>query len=119
MKSVAATSRLLVALKRLAGCRRTGRVLGDDEGGQVTPKLLRVWIRRAEKRAKLAQTGCLHVLRHSHLTHLANAGASLLEIPEQARHSDLRVTQKYLHRAAGAARAAVDRLERKRAAESH
>lgn len=115
VKSVAGTSRLLAALKKLVGSRRTGRVLLNDGGGQVTPKLLRVWIRRAEKRAELAQTGCLHVLRHSHLTHLANAGASLLEIAEQARHSDLRVTQKYLHRAAGAARSAVDLLERKRA----
>ncbi len=116
VKSVAATSRLLAALKKLAGSKRNGRVLLNDEGEQVTPKLLRVWIRRAEKRAELAQTGCLHVLRHSHLTHLANAGASLLEIAEQARHSDLRVTQKYLHRSAGAARAAVELLERKRAA---
>jgi integrase len=116
IKSVAATARLMAALRKLVGSRRSGRVLLDDERGQVTPKMLRVWVRRAEKQAKLAQTGCLHVLRHSHLTHLADAGASLLEIASQARHSDLRVTQRYLHRSAGSARAAVDLLERKRAA---
>lgn len=115
VQAVAATARLLTAVRTLAGSRRSGRVLLDDDREQVTPKMLRVWIRRAEKRAELAQTGCLHVLRHSHLTHLANAGASLLEIAEQGRHSDLRVTQRYLHRAAGAARSAVDLLEKKRA----
>jgi site-specific recombinase XerD len=91
-------------------------VLLSDDSGQVTPKILRIWIRRAEKRAKLDETGRLHVLRHSHLTHLANAGASLLQIAEQGRHSDLRVTQRYLHRGAGAARSAVELLEAKRAA---
>lgn len=116
VKSVAATTRLLAALTELIGVRRSGRVLLTDEGGQVTPKSLRIWIRRAERQAGLVDTGRLHVLRHSHLTHLANAGASLLEIAEQGRHSDLRVTQKYLHRAAGAARTAVDLLEKKRAA---
>ncbi len=116
IKSIAATARLMAALRTLVGSRRSGRVLLDDERGQVTPKMLRVWVCRAEKRAELSQTGCVHVLRHSHHTHLANPSAPLLQIAEQDRHSDLRVTQKYLHRGAGAARAAIDLLDRKRAA---
>ena len=47
---------------------------------------------------------------------VAEAGASLLEIASQARHADLRVTQKYLHASRGSARGAIDLLERKRAA---
>lgn len=117
VKAVAATSRLIAALKKLVGNRKTGRILLSDDGAQVTPKMLRVWIRRAEKRAGLAKTsGRLHVLRHSHLTHLAEAGANLLQIASQGRHSDLRVTQRYLHKDASAALAAVDLLEKRRAA---
>lgn len=116
IKSVAATKRLLAALKKLVGDRKSGRVLLSDEGGQVTPKMLRVWMRRAEKCAGVKVRGGWHILRHSHLTHLGESGATLFQIAEQARHNDLRVTQKYLHRGAAAATAAIELLEKKRTA---
>jgi integrase len=117
VKPVATTARLLLALKKICG-ERTGRVLLTDEGGQLTPKIMKLWVIKAELAAGLPGTGRLHVLRHSHLTHLADAGASLLEIASQARHADLRITSRYLHAAGGAggaARSGVNRLEEKRA----
>lgn len=117
VKPVSATARLLKALQTLIGGRKTGRVLTTSSGDQVTPKMLKLWVIRAEEAAGLPKTGRLHVLRHSHLTHLADAGATLLEIASQARHADLRITQRYLHAREGAAAAGVRRLEQHRAAE--
>ena len=53
IRRVAGTKRLMAALKELIGERRTGRVLLTDDGGQMTPKMLRPWIGRAEKLAGL------------------------------------------------------------------
>ncbi len=114
-KPVASSARLLAALRELVGTRRRGRVLLDD-GNTVTPKMLKVWVRHAEKAAGLPDTGRIHILRHSHVTHMADAGATLTELMSQARHSDPRVTDRYLHgRGEEAARAGQDKLERLRA----
>lgn len=117
-KPVATTTRLLAALRKICAGRTTGRVLVTDDGAQVETKDLRLWIHGAERAAGLPATQRMHVLRHSHLTHLAEAGANLLEIATQARHSDLRITQRYLHAAQGSARSAVARLEQARLATS-
>lgn len=115
-KPVGATARLLAAIRRLVAGRTTGRVILTAEGEQATPKHLKIWMQKSERAAGLPVTGRMHVLRHSHLTHLAEAGASLLEIASQARHADLRITQRYLHAGQGAARSAVQRLETARLA---
>lgn len=119
IKTIAVTSRLIAAIKRLVGARRTGRVLLGDDGLQMTPKKLRVLVGRVEKAVGLEPVGRIHRLRHSALTHLARAGATLIEVAAHARHGrDLRVTSAYIERARGAERSAVTKLEAHRATAS-
>ena len=49
------------------------------------------------------------------MSHLAAANVPLNAIAGLARHSDLRVTQRYMHLAPGALRQGVDMLVRSRA----
>jgi integrase len=114
-KPVPCTPRLLAALK---ACRhlRGERLLYDDEGAPVTPKLLKLWIQRAEKQANLEQTGRFHILRHTFCSHAAVAGVPARTIQEAARHSDLGTTQRYMHLSPSALKEGIEMLARSRAA---
>ena len=102
-------------LRKACESKVGSRVLMTAGGLEITPKIVKRWIMRLEKAAGLAPTGRLHILRHSYVSHLAGANVPLIAIAALARHSDLRVTQRYMHLAPGALREGVDMLVRSRA----
>jgi integrase len=95
-KPVPTTPRLLEALKAIRHLRGP-RVLLSDEGAELTPKMIKLWVMRAEAKAGLPQTGRLHVYRHTFCSHLAMAGVPAMTIKELARHKSLAVTMRYMH----------------------
>jgi len=83
-KPIPLTSRLVDALKAVRHLRGP-RVLHPDDGGQLTPKVLKTWIMRAERKAGPAQTGRIHIARHTFASHLAMAGVPANTIKEFCR----------------------------------
>lgn len=113
-RKVRLTERLALALeahRHLQG----PRVLCAEDGGELTNKVVRIWMEKAERRAGLPVTGRIHVLRHSFCAHLAMAGAPAKAIQELAGHADLTMTMRYMHLSPGARDEAVRLLERKTA----
>lgn len=108
-KPIPATPRLLAALK---ACRhlRGERLLFTDEGGPVTPKILKSWIIRAEAKAGLPRTGRLHVFRHTYASHLAMAGVPARTVQELCRHASLDVTMRYMHLSPNAVEEGIEKL---------
>jgi integrase len=91
-------------------------VLSDEQGRHLTPKLLRLLVQRAERRAGTEPLGRLHVLRHTFCSHLAMAGATPITIQELAGHESLETTMGYMHLSPSAADGAVALLDRARRA---
>lgn len=114
-KPVPTTPRLLAALK---ACRhlRGERLLLDDDGQPVTPKVIKRWIMRAERLAGLPPTGRLHVMRHTFASHLAMAGVPARTIQELARHASLSITMRYMHLSPNATEEGIAMLTKSRAA---
>lgn len=59
------------------------------------------------------RVGDFHALRHSRLTHLARDGMSLAELQDFARHSDPKITRKYVRENQAGVRRALARTARK------
>jgi integrase len=95
-KPVPCTPRLLEALKAIRDLRGE-RALYTEDGRELTPKIIKRWVMRAEAKAGLPQTGRLHVYRHTFCSHLAMAGVPARTIQELARHKSLAVTMRYMH----------------------
>jgi integrase len=112
-KPIPLTSRLLEALRAVRHLRGP-RVLYPDDGGQLTPKILKTWVMRAERKAALPETGRIHVCRHTFASHLAMAGVPANTIKELARHSSLTVTARYLHLSPSAKDEGIAMLDRAR-----
>ena len=113
-KPVPATQRLLDALKAVRHLRGP-RVLYTDDGRELTPKLVKLGVMSAERRAGLPETGRLHVFRHTYCSHLAMAGVPVKTVQELARHTTLNVTMRYMHLSPSAKDEGVAMLERSRA----
>jgi integrase len=90
---------------------RGPRVLYADDGGVPTPKIVRMWMERAQRRAGLPVKGGVHVLRHSFCSHLAMRGAPAKAIQELAGHANLTTTMRYMHLSPGAKDAAIRLLD--------
>jgi len=88
-------------------------VLYADGGGELTNKVARIWMEKAQRRANLPVTGRIHILRHSSCAHLAMAGAPVRAIMELAGHADLSMVARYTHLSPGARDEAVRLLEKK------
>ena len=104
------TERLAAALRGHPHLR-SRRVLCTHEGESLTPKMVTDHVRRAARRARLADAG-VHILRHTFCSHLAMRGASVLDIKELAGHQDIRTTQRYMHLSPAAREAAIRLLDR-------
>jgi integrase len=101
------TAELAETLAALKRGRTVVSVDGDDHVlAGLTPRRVRNWIARAERRAGLAvgtarevrdSAGGIHVLRHTFCSHLAIAGVPAMAIKELAGHADLATTQRYMH----------------------
>jgi integrase len=94
-------------LTRLVAGRQRGPVFLADlapsparqpAAGDVDPGRVRLSYRRAAELFKAASGGrTLHRLRHSRLTHLAEAGENLALIQALSRHSSLRSLERYVN----------------------
>jgi integrase len=73
-RSVPMTEKLSAALARVRHLRGA-RLLLQDDGSELTPKVLRGWMKSAQRLAGLKATGNFHILRHTFWSHLAMEGA--------------------------------------------
>jgi integrase len=111
-RRVPMTERLAAALQAHRHLRGA-RVLYDDATVPTvpTPKVVRMWMERAQRRAGLPLTGGVHILRHSFCSHLAMQGAPAKAIQELAGHANLTTTMRYMHLSPGAKDAAIRLLD--------
>ena len=82
---------------------------GDVPGERMSARQLEEIVRRAGRKAGIEKRICPHMLRHTCFTLELMAGASLLQIKEQAGHAYLGTTQRYLHQLENMKHNAVDR----------
>jgi len=108
-RMVPLTSRLQAALRSIRHLRGQ-LVFCWEDGTRWTNTTMRAGIKRQEKRAGLRVTGW-HALRHTFCSHLAMRGAAAKAIQDLAGHQSIAVTNRYMHLAPGALRAAIDLLE--------
>jgi integrase len=113
-KSVPMTEALAKALK---GHRhlRGERVLCQEDGAPLTPKMIRRMMEKAQRLAGLEATGSVHILRHSFCSHLAMRGAPARAIQDLARHAHMMTTARYMHLGPSSLEAAVRLLDEARA----
>jgi len=109
-RRVPMTSRLKAALQAIKHLREA-RVFYRDGGPTPTNKMMRNWMRSAQRRANLAVDGRIHVLRHTFCSHLAMRGAPTRAIQELAGHAHLSTTQRYMHLSPAALESAIRLLE--------
>ncbi len=109
------SAELTDALAALAATStRTGRVFRQDSGKPALAKHLYAWSEAATKAAGIVRRKGerLHVMRHSACSALAALGAPTTSIQAFAGHERIQTTEKYMHLAPGAERAAVDLFDR-------
>ncbi|ACL67027.1 integrase family protein [Anaeromyxobacter dehalogenans 2CP-1] len=97
----------LAAVRHLRGAR----VLVQDDGSDLTAKVLRGWMKSAQRLAGLRPTGNFHILRHTFCSHLAMRGAPAKVIQELAGHTHLSTTMRYMHLAEGHKEQAIRLLD--------
>lgn len=86
---------------------RGDRVLYANDGSQVDENTLQEWMETATRRAGLAATRSLHILRHTFCSHLAMRGAPAKAIQELAGHQSLTTTMRYMHLSPAARESAI------------
>jgi site-specific recombinase XerD len=79
----------------------------------MTAKVLRAWMKSAQRLAGLKATGNFHILRHTFCSHLAMRGAPATVIQELAGHVQLSTTMKYMHLSPGHKEQAIRLLDRR------
>jgi integrase len=93
---------------------RGPRVLYADDGRELTNKVVRKWLEKAQKRAGLEVTGAIHRLRHTFCSMLATEGAPTKAIQELAGHQHITTTMKYMHLSPATRESAVRLLDQAR-----
>ena len=109
LRYVPLTKRLTAALRQHRHLR-SPRVLCHDDGNPLTRQLVQYRMLRAAKRASVSKG--VHILRHTFCSHLAMRGAPARAIQELAGHSELGMTQRYMHLSPAALDAAIQLLDR-------
>lgn len=90
------------------------RVLYRDDVGSTSKQTLTTWMRAAQKRAGLKESGNKHILRHTFCSHLAMRGATIIAIKELAGHRSIRTTMRYMHLSPSHKEQAIKLLDRVR-----
>ena len=85
----------VVALDEVLAGRTTGPLLLDGEGVRLDRHDAGRIVRRLAKRAGITKTISPHSLRHSAITSALDAGVSLRDVQDFARHADPRTTRRY------------------------
>jgi integrase len=110
-------ARVIPMTRTLAACLKThrhlrsARVLCQDDGTELTNKLVRTFMERAQRQANLDVTGAVHRLRHTFCSMLAMKGAPAKAIQELAGHADLSTTMRYMHLSPATRDRAIDLLD--------
>ncbi len=110
LRYVPLTVRLTAALREHRHLRGP-RVLCQDDGTPLTRPRVQYRVKRAARKANVRDG--VHVLRHTFCSHLAMRGAPARAIQELAGHSELGVTQRYMHLSPAALDAAIQLLDRR------
>lgn len=108
IRYVPLTVRLTAALREHRHLR-SSRILCNDDGTSLTRPQVQYRINKAAQRAHVGNG--VHVLRHTFCSHLAMRGAPGLAIQLLAGHSELSMTQNYMHLTPAALDAAIQLLE--------
>jgi integrase len=111
LRYVPLTLRLAAALKQHRHLR-SARVLTTPDRKVWTRQLVQYRMKRAARKAGLPDHG-VHALRHSFCSHLSMLGAPVNSIRELAGHSELSVTQRYMHLSPSALDSAIGLLEQR------
>jgi len=90
---------------------RGPRVLHRDDGAAVDENVLQKWMEQTSRRAGLAVTRSLHILRHTFCSRLAMRGAPAKAIQELAGHQSLSTTLRYMHLSPAARENAIRLLD--------
>lgn len=109
-RKVPMTRRLAKALEETRHLAE--RVLVKEDGTYVSRSNLRVWLRHAERGAKVAGAKSAHKLRHTFATLLVARGATVMQLKALLGHRSIQTTMKYMHLLDGATVAAIGLLER-------
>jgi integrase len=75
---------------------RSARVLCQEDGKPLTRQMVQNRMRLVARRANVTRHG-VHILRHTFCSHLAMRGAAVSAIQELAGHTELAMTQRYMH----------------------
>jgi integrase len=108
LRYIPLTVRLMAALREHRHLR-SSRVLCQDDGRPLTRQQVQYRVKRAARRARVRNG--VHVLRHTFCSHLAMRGAPARAIQELAGHSELSMTQRYMHLSPAALDAAIRLLD--------
>ena len=108
LRYVPLTVRLTAALREHRHLRGP-RVLCHDDGKAMTRQQVQYRVKRAAGKANVREG--VHILRHTFCSHLAMRGAPARAIQELAGHSELGVTQRYMHLSPAALDAAIQLLD--------
>jgi integrase len=108
LRYVPLTIRLAVALREHRHLR-SSRVLCQTDGTALTRQQVQYRVKRAARRANVPKG--VHLLRHTFCSHLAMRGAPARAVQELAGHSQLSMTQRYMHLSPAALDAAIQLLD--------
>jgi integrase len=110
IRYVPLTVRLTSALREHRHLR-SPRVLCQQDGTPFTRQQVQYRMKRAARRAQVPEG--VHLLRHTFCSHLAMRGAPARAVQELAGHSELGMTQRYMHLSPAALDAAIQLLDRR------
>jgi integrase len=110
IRYVPMTTRLTTALRDHRHLR-SPRVLCQDDQRPFTRQQVQYRIKRTARRANVRRG--VHLLRHTFCSHLAMRGAPSRAIQELAGHSELSMTQRYMHLSPAALDSAIELLDRR------
>lgn len=108
LRYVPLTVRLAAALQQHRHLQ-SKRVFCQTQGLPLTRQQVQYRVKRAARRASV-QDG-VHILRHTFCSHLAMRGAPARAIQELAGHSELGMTQRYMHLSPAALDSAIQLLD--------
>lgn len=92
----------------------SGYVFGDKKGIPPTVKLLNQTVRRIGKKTNIKKRFYTYILRHTHISLLAEAGVDLHFIMNRVGHKNSDTTTKiYLHVTSGMRKSASDKMHAK------
>jgi site-specific recombinase XerD len=86
-------------------------VICNGDGAPLTRQQVQYRVKRAARLANVSDG--VHVLRHTFCSHLAMLGAPAGAIQELAGHSELGMTQRYMHLSQSALDSAIQLLNRR------